>query len=307
MARHSSLADQLTALLAYRNRPEGKPETVKTNWKTVAANDNNPEDLAELHIERRRAIRPTIGEIIESVNADDIEHGKHVEKLAGGEVKEHTVITRIGKLRFSDGSQTERAYRYSVDGKLIEYDATMPVGAMLGARDRQERVLGGDTVVSNTGYTLVYGGKHPNKAKRKDPERRADEKPAQASTKAAMRAELAALPAHTATVCKTGFPWKPSNLRELFIGLEKGKKGESGSVAWEDISTHIVEREVWAETLAALSGGDVKTMDVALTAKTMREIGEAHGFTGKRAERMGKKILRAANDNLAVALKKSAA
>jgi len=293
--------------MAYRGKPEGEPAPVKTNFTPVAANDNNPEDLAGLHIERRRAIRPTISEIEEAIESGTVEYGTHVEKLPGGETKSHKVVTGIGKLRFSDGSQKERAYRYSIDGKLIEYDAPMPVGAMLGTRDRQERVLGGDTIVSNVAYTDVYGGKHPNKVRRKGKDKRAAEKPAKLQSKADMRAELALLPAHAAKPCKPGFPWRPTNLRELFIGLEKGKKGESGSVAWEDVTTHIVEREMWAETLAALSGADSKTLDVAMTAKTFREIGEAHGFVGKRAERMGKKILRAANDNLDVALKKSAA
>lgn len=294
LARHESLADQLKALLAYRNRPEGQPEPIKTNWTPVAANDNK-EDLEGLHLERRRSMRPTELEIMESVNSGEIERNE-----AGQ-------IIRIGKLRFSDGTQKERAFRYSIDRKLIEYDAPMPVGAMLGTRDRQERILGGDTSSSNAAYTAVYGGRHPNKVKRKHRDVRATEKRAPYRTKEQMRSEIAELPEFPITVYKKGFPWKPSSLRELFMGLEKGKKGESGSIAWEDISTHIVDREVWRETMAALSEDDKNTLGAFVVAKTMREIGEVNGFSGKRAERMGKKILCASNNNLAVALRKSAA
>jgi hypothetical protein len=293
MSRHASLAEQLTALLAYRNRPEGPIETVKTNWKTIAAaNDNTEQDL-DLHIERRRSIRPTLGEIKKAFT-----EGETVRNDEGR-------VVSIGPLRFSDGTQTEKAFRFSIDGKLIEYDARMPVGAMLGTKDKQERILGGDTISSNAAYTAVYGGKHSNKVTRKDKDKRAAEEQAPYRTKAQMRAEIAALPEFPVTVCKKGFPWKPSNLRELFTGLEKGKKGESGSVAWEDISTHMVEREVWAETISALPKRDKDVLDVALTASTLADI--KPGGTDRGARKRGKRLLVAANDNFAAALKKSAA
>lgn len=293
MTRHASIAEQLKALLEYRSRPEGPIEAVKTNWKTIAANDNNPEDLEGLHVERERPIRPRLGEIMESVRSGELE-----ENEAGQ-------IVRIGKLRFSDGTQTEKAHRYSVDGKLIEYDARMPVGAMLGTSEKQERILGGDTISSNAAYTAVYGGKHPNKVKRKDKDKRAAEKPAPERSKADMRAEISSLPTFPVKTYKKGFPWKPSNLRELFMGLEKGRKGESGSVAWEDISTHIVEREVWAETLAALPKEDVEDFDKSMTADNIAEFGgEGHQRT---KERRGKRRLKSMNDNFCAAHKKSAA
>ncbi len=293
--RHASMAEQLNPLLAYRNRPEGPIEPIKTNWRAEVANDNNHEDLDGLHTERRAAIRPTLREIM-----NEVAEGEVARNEAGQ-------IVGIGKLRFSDGNQTERAHRYSIDGKVIEFDAPMPVGAMLGTHDRQERVLGGDTIVSNTGYTTVYGGKRPNAVKRKTKTARQAEKPAPKKTKAELRAEIEALGAFPVTVCKKGFPWKPSSLRELFAGLEKGKKGESGSIAWEDITTHVVERELWAEIIASLPKSDRQTLDVAATAGSMADIGKAHGKHGKHAERQGRAMLIAANDNVVAAVTKLAA
>lgn len=295
MTRHGSLAEQLKALLEYRNRPEGPIETVKTNWKTVAVNDNNPEDLEDLHIERSRPIRPRLGEIME-----DVKNGETLRNEDGQ-------IVAIGGLSFSDGTQTEKAHKFSTDGKLVEYDARMPVGAMLKTSERQERILGGDTDASNLAYTLVYGGKHPNTVKRKDPEDRAAEKPAPKMSKAEMRAEISGLPDFPVTLCKKGFPWKPKMLRELFMGLEKGRKGETGSVAWEDISTHIVEREMWAETMANLSDKDKATLQAVETAGNMQDVGIAHGKRGRQAWTVGKAMIAVANDNLKAAKKKSAA
>lgn len=304
MARHSSMADQLGALKRAIARPEGDIEAVKTNWSTVAANDNNPEDFADKRIERRWSIRPTIDEIKREIEEGETVCGEYTDEND----KSHKIITAIGKLRFSDGSQTERAYAYGPDGKVIMYDAPMPIGAMLGTRDKQERTLGGDGVgTTNTNYTKVYGGKYPKAARRKaqDPGR---EKRNYSRQESIAELEIAksntfALP--KVTVCAKGFPWQPANLRDLFLGLEKGKKGESGSIAWQDISTHIIEREIWSETIAALNPEDKDTLKAAETASSLADISP---LAPKRtAIRKGKSRLIALNDNIEAAYKKSAA
>lgn len=176
MTRHGSLAEQLKGVLAYRSRPEGPVEPIQTNWTAAPANDNNPEDLAGLRVERRWSMRPTPEEIMAEVAKDEVERGPastmdfFVNK-ATKTVHVPGATIAIGKLRFSDGTQTERGHKL-VMGEVVDAQIRMPVGALLGTRDRQERVLGGDTVSSNTSYTIVYGGKHPNKVRRKarDPE-----------------------------------------------------------------------------------------------------------------------------------------
>lgn len=293
--RHASLAEQLKALKIYRDKPEGSIQPLTTNWSATPDNDNNREDLDGLYIERRSAVRPTISEIMDAVKNGEVRRNDKGQ------------IVGIGKLEFSDGNQTEKAYRYGADGEVITYDARMPVGAMLGTTDRQERVLGGDAENSNAAYTDVYGARHTGKVRRKSRSDRDMETPAPERTKLEMRAELAALPPHPVTVCKPGFPWKPSNLRELFMGLEKGKKGESGVIAWEDISSHITEREAWEGTMSELTDEDKRTLDTAMTAENMSDIGRVFGKTGKNAERQGKARLIGANDNFAEAIKKMVA
>lgn len=316
MTRHGSLAEQLTAVLAYSKRPEGPVEPVQTNWTTTAANDNNPEDLAGMRIERRWSMRPTPEEIMREVDDNEPERGEPstMALFVDGKTKTFDVpgpIVAIGRLRFSDGTQTERGHTVGIDGKVIVADIRMPTGALLGTRDRQERALGGDVITSNAAYTLVYKGKHPGKAKRKKPEepevREVTSREEDIAMLAAAYANTPNMP--TVAKCQDGFPWKPSNLRELFLGLEKTPSGESGSVEWRDITSHITDREVWAASIAEITKQDKAALDAALTANSLSDVGVAVGQSRQYADKRsgGRRALIAANDNLMAAIKKVSA
>ena len=148
-SRHSSLADQLAAIKAYRNRPE-TVEPMQTNWAPVASNDNvDSEDLADLRVERRLEIVPSLRTIVGEM------HKPQMRNDAGQ-------VVAIGSLRFSDGTQTERAYAHGPDGKLIRYDATMPVGAMLGTRESADALSGAsenpiEIALSNRFFAAAFG------------------------------------------------------------------------------------------------------------------------------------------------------
>ncbi|MBZ9921472.1 hypothetical protein LB579_27635 [Mesorhizobium sp. BR1-1-7] len=282
-----------TALLAYRNRPEGPIEPVKTNWSVIPANDNNPEDVVDLGIERSWRITPSVAEIMASVATKEVARNDRDQ------------IVRIGKLRFSDGEQTERAYCYGPEGKLMQYDARLPVGAMMGTRDKPDSQLGGTgyteraTVLSNSYYAEVFDVDYPQyvkagKRKRGDVLITPEE-----------QRELLAGPLPPITVCQPGLPTGSERVADSFIGLRKGKKGESGAIGWEDIAMSKVHREVWEETLAYLSQQDVETLDAALDARTLADI--APGGHKRSAQRRGKRDLRVANDNLVSAMKIAAA
>ncbi|RWN58741.1 hypothetical protein [Mesorhizobium sp.] len=308
MTRHASLAAQLAALKAAIQRPTEPIEPLKTNWSTVAANDNNPEELVDKRVERRWSIRPTLSEIEREIEDGETTYGFHVDESG----KKHKITVAIGNLQFSDGTATEKAYTYGPDGKVVMDDVQLPVGAMLKTKEAQERTLGGDGILSSSGiYTKIYKARHPGEVKRRDPELvKRERAEAQPRTKTEMRQELADAVARTVSLPTTkvyppGFPWQASNLRELFMGVEKGRKGESGSIAWQDISTHVVEREVWAETIASLSNEDKVTLRGAETAASLSDFGGS-GHRRTR-ERRGKTRLLALNDNIQAAYKKSAA
>jgi hypothetical protein len=303
MARHASLADQLSALMAYRNRPEGEPESVKTNWTTVPANDNaDPEETIDFSFERNLLVTPSVQEILRQIKTKD------VERNDAGQ------IIRIGKLRFSDGTQTERAYTQGPDGDVIQMDARMPVGAMLGTTEKAKEQSGGKGYTqaqleqSNLFFAAMLDTIEPRYIKRtkrrNGPSLTADES----------RVVLAKAIANTPKMPKVrrykpGLPCGGQRIADSFIGMQKGKKGESGAIAWEDIATHKVNREIWDEALARLADEDKTVLDAALVARTYEEVGIAAGQSRlyARDNGGGKRALKAANDNLAIILKETAA
>lgn len=348
MSRHGSLAEQLAPLLAYRNRPQEEYEPLRTNWNLTHDNDNYDEgdedqrsDIKDFHIERRINIRPTLGEIAREISAaeyrevpycegvdskygtdffcgsrgalqksypypvgGDIEFGIHIDRKK----KPRKVITRIGKLRFSNGHVTERAYTRGPDGKVIAFDAEVPVGAMLGTSENQERVLGGNrkgVAQSNAYFAELLEVNLPNKVKTVKRQRHVK------VSKDETRADLAKAYSNTPTLppvkrCPPGFPWQTSSVAELFMGMKKFPKGQSGSLMWQDISTAMTQREMWEETIAELSREDVATLDAALTSRSFAEVGEKSGLSRHYADKRsgGRRRLLAANENLANAIKK---
>ncbi|PKA39648.1 hypothetical protein CWR43_30750 [Rhizobium sullae] len=99
-----------------------------------------------------------------------------------------------------------------------------------------------------------------------------------------------------------GLPHEPSNLRQLFIGGRKGKKGESGSRAWQNIYTEKENRETFSRGLDAMQDTHVRVLTEAMTAKRLSELGETRGYRGRHAIDAGRRLLRAANDNFEMAM-----
>ncbi|PDS68913.1 hypothetical protein [Rhizobium phaseoli] len=341
-SRHRDLAE-LGALMAFRSRPIGVAEgaaaehvpTISTNWHIAPANDNQPPeegfeteraveyepslDLIENEIEGLPVIyraEPmildnglTAGRTSKETHAipvgGDIEYGTHTDDAGG----RHQVIVRIGRLRFSDGSQTEKGHKLSIDGTVVDADIEMPVGAMLGSREKSARDKGSaeDTSGTNAHYRWMVKARistppklHPKKGKRVE------------MYKAEARQilnEVMAITDVSITKCADGFPYGPTNLRQLFIGGRKGKKGESGSQAWVDIFTERENRETFQRGLDAMQDSHVRVLTEAMSAKSLGELGEARGYRGRHAIDAGRRLLRAANDNFneAMALAKYAA
>lgn len=299
-----SLAEQLKALIAYRNRPEGPFEPLGTNWTTVPTNDNaSPDEIADLRHERKLLITPSATEIMRHVKDGDVERNE-----AGQ-------IVRIGKLRFSDGTQTEWAYRLQEGSTKVEgYYHRMPVGALLGCREEVDVAKGGpsyssaELTASNRYFAEMLGTpparfiKRVRRPKwklvtRHDAQRWLDE----------AIANTPVMPA--VTYYPPGLPCGSKRISDSFNGMKVAATGQSGAIAWQDISGAIAQREIWEETLAALKAEDVATLETAMTACSFAEVGVAAGQSPAYADKRsgGKRRLLAANDNLSAALKKSAA
>ncbi len=316
MTRHGTLADQLKGLRLYASTPSHAPEPLQTNWSLVAANDNNPEDTEGMTVERRWRMKPSIEEIMRQVEEGDIERSDSTTELVtynGVQHKTHTVrgpIVRIGRLRFSDGTQTERGHKLTMDGKVVAAQIRMPVGAMLGTKDAAESQLGAEEdsqhVTASNRYFADLMKTLPHRY-RPGGKRR----PGQNYTRAESIAMLADAKANTDmskvhfTRYPDGLPCGSQKMADVFPGMVKTQQGESGSLAWQDIVIAKADRDVWAATVAALSVKDRQVLDRATTARNFEELG---GSAPKRtAIRKGRRALMAANDNLMSAIKAYAA
>lgn len=301
MTRHKSLASAMSALLAYRNRPEGDPVPVKTNWSLVASNDNEPEVVADMGYERIQLTTPSVAEIMRQAATGDVERNESGQ------------VIRIGRLRFSNGSQVERGYKTGPGGEVIAAEIRMPAGAMLGCQDRQHTPVGGgdnpqEVAASNTYFNDMFGVT----PRRRIPARKGKKRNGPGFGRVEAKAMLAEAYANTPklppiTKCPPGLPSAGSRIADSFAGMRKTGKGDTGSTAWESVATALVDREIWAEALAELSERDRKALDAVAhgRAKTLADI--EPGGHEKAASRRGKRLLRAANDNLADILQKVSA
>lgn len=313
MSRHGSLAEQLTAFRRYITEPDHEPEPIQTNWTIIPANDNNPEDLADMKAERLWDISPSPEEIMRQVGKGEVEYGTHLDD----EDKPHKVIIRMGRLRFSDGTQTEQGFKLSIDGQVVAAQIRMPVGAMLGMTDKERAQRGGDEnpqdVKDSNGY---FAGEKTDfrpaglfKAQFSKPVRRAkrQERTAQ-TTKAQDRQMIAEAMAKTdvpVTKCPDGFPASPAKLAHLFPGMVKVATGDSGSQSWEDTVIERESRNEWFRWVDGLKPEDKAVLDASKSARSFEDLG---GDAPKRtAIRRGKRALIAANDNLMAAIKACAA
>ncbi|MDR6431026.1 hypothetical protein [Brucella pseudogrignonensis] len=297
--RHGSIAEQLKALMAYRNRPEEEFEPLQTNWSvTPAANDNDPEEVADMGFERKRLVTPSVQAIMDSV--------------ATGEVKtnDRDQIVRIGRLRFSDGNQTEVGYVLGIDGDVIQADIRMPTGSMLGSRDKTDVQSGGGAdprhIVDSNHYFAATLDTQPSRyipsKKRRNGQSFTAEQSAQTLAEAYANTDMSKV---TYTRYPKGLPCGSPKIADSFLGMRKTTCAGGGGEAWEDTLSAMIERNVWFDALQDLKDRDRDILDAAMTAKNFTSV--SPGGSDRGARKRGRRELLAANDNLAAAIKKYAA
>ncbi|WP_273794097.1 hypothetical protein [Brucella intermedia] len=300
--RHGSLAEQLKSLMAYRNRPEGQREPLQTNWSVAPGlNDNDPEEVADMRYERDWRQTPSVQVIMQNVATGDI------EKNGNGQ------IVRIGKLRFSDGNQTEVGYVLGIDGEVIQADIRMPAGAMLGMKDKPDRASGGgadpkDTKASNHYFEDMLGTlphRYIPSGKRRNGQDYSAEESARILAEAYANTDMQKV---TFTRYPKGLPCGSPKVADSFLGMRKTTCAGGGDESWEDTLSSMIDRDLWFEALQELKDRDRDILDAAMDAANYEEVGRAAGMSGEYSRRKGgKRALLAANDNLAATIKKYAA
>lgn len=305
MSRHKSLSSAMSALMAYRNRPEGEIVPVATNWSTIADNDNA--DLGEVGgygVERGLRVRPTIQRIMHQVKVGDVERNDNGQ------------VIRIGDLRFSDGQQVERGYKIGPDGGAVGTELRMPAGAMLGASEEMERTISGgenpaEIAESNHYFADMFGVAR----RQRRPQRKREKRTTPAITHADAKAMLAQAYANTpvlppVTKCPPGLPSAGGKIADSFVGMQTIATGDTGATGWQDACSALVSREIWHEALAQLSERDRTALDAVAhgRARNYADVGVGLGQQSEYARRKGgKRAITAANDNLGAILKKVAA
>jgi len=338
-APHQRKGRDYSALHAWRDEPSGSPIT--SQW-AVVANDNRAEgpdvDQEEAQYSTDMVREIVIGgnnitrngPIMASVDraeyrevpafamiprdrdapprrterypvGGDIEYGVHIDEKKRG----HKVVSRIGKLRFSDGTQTELAMVRDATGKVVERQVRVPVGGLLGDRERTRQEKGGNPVwgADNTRWREWLGHPQPARAITSGPVRRGKNYSAAES-----RAMLAAAIANThvmpqVTKCPPGLPHQPERVADMFLAGKKSSCSGGGAASWQDDASSLVAADAWKKVRAEMLEEDVAVLDAALTAKNYGDVGAAVG----KSRKAGPRLLRAANDNLDRAIKKHAA
>jgi hypothetical protein len=312
MTRHGTLAEQLEALRLYASTPDHDPEPLQTTWTTVAANDNNPEDTEGMTVERRWRMKPSIEEIMRQVEEGEVERSEEMTEMEtydGVEHKTHAVqgpVIRIGRLRFSDGTQTERGHKLTIDGKVVATQIRMPVGALLGTKDAAESQLGAEEdsqhVTASNRYFADLMKTLPHRY-RAGGKRRQGRNYTRAEAITILEEAKGNTDMSKVTVTRypDGLPCASQKMADIFPGMVKTQRGESGSLAWQDIVTAKADRQAWAASVASLSAKDKETLDTAVGANSFEELG---GSVPRRtAIRKGRRSLIAANDNLMSAIR----
>lgn len=323
---------ELDALLAWRDQPSGDP--LQSNWKTSAANDNKPmsdetdEEERGYTTEMVREIVPTVGQILKAAKkaefrdapafamiprnraaparrtepypvGGDVEYGKHISK----DGREHKVVVRIGKLRFSDGTQTEKAMVREGDGKIVEKRVRVRTMAMLGTRERLRKEKGSSAVWgadNKTWVQMLDGNPQPANDVKSGPVRRG--KSYSPTESRAMLAEAIEKTVNMppVTKCPAGLPYKPDRVADMFLAGKKGRCAGGGAATWQEDATALVSRDEWLKARAEMLKEDVAVLDAAMTAKNYGDIGAVVG----KSRKSGPRLLRAANDNAAAAIRK---
>jgi hypothetical protein len=307
-----NIAGQSRPLLFYRSEPSG--ESFQTNWR-IEPYSGDPLEIANFATDATREYIPSRNEIMRQAAKAVYREVSGIGLVpVGGDFDMQTdaygfqAVARIGKLRFSDGTQTEKCFVLGLKNAVIRADLRMPVGAMLGCRERLSKKGVASARTSNKRLAELYKVDVPVQK----PGRRKKGKRGTSLTADQSRAELAAAIANTPNMppikkCPPGLPIANADVGDIFIGLRKKRTGDEGMATWQDQYTAAAEREAYRLARRALADEHRRALDEALTAETLSDVGVATGKTGDYARHAGRRVLIAANDNFAQAMKKFAA
>lgn len=304
--------------------------------------DNDDEDqktVSEWKPERTHEIVPSIKAIESAIAGIEVRYEKEPSMLSGGRLEamrpyrneeaiiiggdfernQHGQIVRIGNLQFAGADEyginpTEWVECVGDAGAVMFKRLRMRTGAMIHSKERRDDIKETTDAealkASNDHYlNFVLPSPKRSKLKPKATKRPRCDYPNPPLPPTSMSFEEARAWAGLPFVKKdsqAALPAAPKHLADLFIGCKKADCHGGGSQAWADVSTALVGKEQWAAAMSKLSKSDIVSLSAVREAKTYADIGKAHGHAGSYAEKAGRRLLIAANDNLGEIIKKVA-
>lgn len=320
----TKLAEQLTALMEYRNRPDTAPDPLRSSWSTdpstVIVEQTVDEDEVVVDTfseDLLLEIRPSIREIVRNFAGGTIERAAPEKDKEGNPKTKFGPIVSIGKLKFSDGEKHERAYKRGLDGDVVAYMRKMPRGAMLGTTEKVGGPHAGGppatVTISNSNVTALVMGRgadgEPNNYRPFKPatgeRRKGTSLTAEESRKLIDEAFANTPNPPPVKKCPPGMASGTAKFSDQFIGMKIGSTGKAGAPNWVDFFMAARDHEEWVESVGQVEERHVAVLEAAMSARSLKDVGLAAGQAPEYARRKGGKlILVAANDNLAQKIRK---
>lgn len=307
----TKLAEQLTAFLSHVANPSHKPEPVTSSFSMTPANDNHVVAKTEqLFNEKLLKVTPSVEQIQRAIKEDwvwadpEFSDTEKNEDKTPKQLASTGPLKSIGPLHFSDGKKTEKAYMRGPDGDTIQYDRTMPRGAMLGTTESLVEDAGGSSAsitIGNATFCERFGLENheyvPGRRRRKGKSYTSDE------SRELIAKAIANTPVMPpVTICPKGMAAGTAQYSDQFIGMKIGSTGKGGAPSWVDIFMAGEEQKAERQAHAEMTEEDKAVFAAALEAQTLADI--SPGGSDFRARERGKRLLVAANDNYAAILKK---
>ncbi|MBV2183845.1 MAG: hypothetical protein KUL88_04785 [Rhizobium sp.] len=318
--KHKHMAESMKPLLAYRNM-SSPIRFGGTNWMQPD-NDNYEDAEARPAIYPERRLRLTdkpdalkryaakagptvewrhaklngVGEVENRPTDVTLQLVVDKRDASGSVTKSHRTIVRAGKLRIANGQTTAFC---PIKGDDLHVDE----GTILYLDDRFGELLGPDPKPIDAERSQSYWMKLLSNEGRNELAPLDYKKTGKMRRKEIItedeRCALLAGPLPPITYYKPGIAHGTPDIGSQFLGgWISNPKGKQPPERWQDISDEIAREAEFQRWADALPEEERKALHLATTASTFKEIGQAFGKQEKNAERHGKKVLKAANDNL---------
>lgn len=220
------------------------------------------------------------------------------KKVWPGKIIVPKALARVGTLRIASGEAFVGKHRVEA-GTILHQDDRFgeTMGPKRGKKERAElersniyfrRLMSFDPATGTHAVSVgTFEFKKAGKVRR------------EVIITAEERAAIFAGPLPPVTYCPPGLPCGGPRLADNFLGgWASATKGRQTPERWQDLADEMARQEEFKAWWKQLPADERKALRTAMKRPTLKAVGEAFGKTGKNAERAGKKILVAANQNL---------